>query len=108
MLFKHPWLKDANVSHDWGTNTIIIKGIGTIKTIPITKKFGIQTKRPKILVCYDVHFRIFDDEEDVMFATELDLFSIGTIAIPTHIKPILKLVCIPNIIMAKPILKPIV
>jgi hypothetical protein len=41
MLFKHTWLKDAKISHDWGTNTITIEGTGTIKTIPITKKLGI-------------------------------------------------------------------
>jgi hypothetical protein len=33
------------------------------------------------------------------------MFSIGTIIIPTHTKPIPKLVHIPNIIMAEPILK---
>jgi hypothetical protein len=27
MLFKHPWLKDAKVSHNWGT----IKGTDTVK-----------------------------------------------------------------------------
>jgi hypothetical protein len=41
MLFKHTWLKDAKISHDWGTNTITIEGTSTIKTIPITKKLGI-------------------------------------------------------------------
>jgi hypothetical protein len=51
-------LRDAKVSHDWGTNIIIIQGIGTIKTIPITKKLGAQTKRPKVLICYDFHFGI--------------------------------------------------
>jgi hypothetical protein len=40
-----------------------------------------------------------------MFATELDQFSIGIIVVPTHIEPIPKLVCILDIIMAKPILK---
>jgi hypothetical protein len=24
MLLKHPWLKDAKVSHDWGTNIVTI------------------------------------------------------------------------------------
>ncbi len=105
MLFRHPWLRDAKVSHDWWTNTITIKGIGKVKTIPITKKLDIQTKRPKVLVCYDFYFAIFDDEEDVMLATKLDLFSIGTIVVPTHIEPIPKPICILDIIMVKPILK---
>ncbi len=44
MLLSHPWLKDVKISHDWGNNTIIIKGINTIKTIPITKKLGVYIK----------------------------------------------------------------
>jgi hypothetical protein len=55
-----------------------------VKTILITKKQGAQTKRPKILICCDFHFRILDEKEDVMFATKLDLFSIRTIEIPIH------------------------
>jgi hypothetical protein len=34
-----------------------------------------------VLVCYDFHFEIFDEEKDLMFATYLKVFSIGTIAI---------------------------
>jgi len=86
MLLKCPWLKDAKISHDWGINSVIIQGTRTIRTIPITKKLGVQTKRPKVLVCCDFHFGIFDEEEDVMFATKLDMFLIGTIALPTHIE----------------------
>jgi len=41
MLSDHPWLKDVKISHDWGSNTIIIKDINTIKTIPIIKKLGV-------------------------------------------------------------------
>ncbi len=52
----------------------------------MTKKLGVQTKRPEVLVCYDFHFGISDDKKDVMFATKLDLFSIGPIAVPTHTK----------------------
>jgi hypothetical protein len=40
-----------------------------------------------------------------MFATKLDMFSIEIITIPTHTEPIPKPIYIPNIIMAKPILK---
>jgi hypothetical protein len=43
-----------------------------------SKKLGVQTKRLEILVCYDFHFRISNDEDDVMFTIELDLFSIRT------------------------------
>jgi hypothetical protein len=73
----------------------------------LLKKLGIQIKRLEILVCYDFHFGISDDKKDVMFAIELDLFSIGTITLPIHIEPILKLFCIPDI-MAEPILKQLV
>ncbi len=40
-----------------------------------------------------------------MFATKLDLFSIETIEVPTHIEPIFKLVDTPNLNVAKPIPK---
>jgi hypothetical protein len=44
MLLSRPWLKDVQISHDWGSNIIIIKGINIIKTIPITKKLGVYIK----------------------------------------------------------------
>jgi hypothetical protein len=40
-----------------------------------------------------------------MFATKLNLFSIGTIVVPTHIEPIPKPIYIPNVIEAKLVLK---
>jgi hypothetical protein len=40
-----------------------------------------------------------------MFATKLDLFSIGTIKVPIHTEPISKLVHIPDLSIAKPVLK---
>ncbi len=36
-----------------------------------------------------------------MFATKLDLFSIGTIIVPTHTKPIFKIDCISNLKITK-------
>jgi hypothetical protein len=36
-----------------------------------------------MLVCYDLHYGISDEEKDLMFVTKLRFFSIGTIAIPT-------------------------
>jgi hypothetical protein len=97
MLLGCPWLKDAKVSHDWGTNIVTIQGICTIRTIHITKKLGVQTKRPKVLICYDFHFRIYDEKKEMIFTTKLNMFSIGTIAVPTHTQPIPKPTCIPNI-----------
>jgi hypothetical protein len=86
MLLRHPWVKDAKVSHDWGTTIITIYRTCIIRTIPIIKKLGVQTKRLKVLVCYEFHFGISNEEEDVIFTTKLDLFSIGIIAIFTNIK----------------------
>jgi hypothetical protein len=74
MLLGCPWLRDAKVSHDWGNNTITIQGIGTIITIHVTQKLKAPTKHLKMLVCYDFHYGIFDEKEDLMFATQLKLF----------------------------------
>ncbi len=75
MLLGHPWLKDAKVFYDWGNNTIIIQGMGTSKIIRVTKKLGAPTKCPKlVLICYDSHFGIVDEEEDLMFAMNHDCF----------------------------------
>jgi hypothetical protein len=70
MLFGCLWLRDVKVSHNWGNNTIIIQRADIVKTIPITKKLGAPTKHPKVLVCYDFHLRISDEEEDLVFAIE--------------------------------------
>jgi hypothetical protein len=84
LLGRRPWLRDVKVSHDWGNNIIIIQGTGRVRTIHVTKKLGAPTKRPEVLVCYDhFHSRIFDEEEDLMFATEPRLFLIITIIVFT-------------------------
>lgn len=44
MLLSLPWFKDVKIFHDWGSNTIIIKGINMIKAIPITKKLRVYIK----------------------------------------------------------------
>jgi hypothetical protein len=54
MLLRKLWLKDAKVTHDWDNNVIIVKGNGTIKTISINKKLGVKTRRPQVLVYYDL------------------------------------------------------
>jgi hypothetical protein len=30
MLLGRPWLKDAKVAHDWGSNIVTIQGNGTV------------------------------------------------------------------------------
>jgi hypothetical protein len=64
----------------------LYKGMGIVKTIPITKKLGIPIKHLEVLVCYDLHSRIYDEEKDLMFVTYLRLFSIGTIYVSTLVK----------------------
>ncbi len=103
MLIGCPWLRNAKISHNWGTNIVTIQGTDIVKTIHVTKKLGVQTKRPKVLVCYDFHFGISDEEEDVMFATKLYFFSIGTIVMPTHTELVPKPICILDISIIKPI-----
>ncbi len=71
------------MSHDWGNNIITIQGTNIVRTILVIKKLGAPTKRPKMLVCYDFHYGISDEEKDLMFVTRLRFFSIGTVAIPT-------------------------
>jgi hypothetical protein len=46
MLLGCPCLRDAKTSHDWGTNIVIIGGISIVRTIHVTKKLGVQNKRP--------------------------------------------------------------
>jgi hypothetical protein len=48
---------------------INVQGYGTIKTISINKKLGAKTKRPKILVCYDLLEGLIDEKEDLIFET---------------------------------------
>ncbi len=60
---------------------IIVQGNGTIKTISINKKLGVETRRLQVLVCYDLLEGLIDEEEDLIFEIEPKLFSIGTIII---------------------------
>ncbi len=78
MLLGRPWLRDAKVAHDWRSNIVTIQGNGIARTITVTKHLGGEVRRPDVLLCYDYHNGIID-EEDIIFAIEPKLFSIGTI-----------------------------
>jgi hypothetical protein len=39
-----------------------------------------------VLLCYNYQNGIIDEEEDIIFATEPELFSIGTISLPKTIQ----------------------
>ncbi len=46
MLLGRPWLRDAKMTHDWGSNNVTIQGNGTMKTIIVTKHLGGEIRRP--------------------------------------------------------------
>ncbi len=79
MMLGRPWLKDAKVAHDWGNNVIIVQGNGIVRTILVNRKLGVETKRPQVLVCYDLMEGLTYEEEDLIFEIEPKLFTIGTI-----------------------------
>jgi hypothetical protein len=88
MLLGRPWLRDAKVAHDWGSNTITIQGNGTIKTITVTKHLGDEVRRLEVLLCYDYQNGIAYREENIIFVIELALLSIGTISLPETIQSV--------------------
>jgi len=82
MLLSRPWLRDAKVSHDWGSNIVTILGNGILKTIVVTKHLNNQTKSPKVPLSYDFQNRITNVEKDIVFATKVELLLIDTIVLP--------------------------
>jgi hypothetical protein len=80
MLLGRPWLKDAKVAHDWGNNIITIQRNGIVRTFIVTKHLEGEVRRLKMLLCYDYQNGIID-EEDIIFATEPNFFSIGIISL---------------------------
>jgi hypothetical protein len=91
MLLGRPWFKDAKVTHDWGNNVIIVQGNGIVKTISINKKLGAKTRRPQILICYDLLEGLTEEEEDLIFEIEPKLLSMGTIIILEETIPLLNI-----------------
>jgi hypothetical protein len=70
MLLGRPWLRDAKVQHDWGSNIVTIQGNGTVQTIIITKHLGSEVRRPEVLLYYNYHNGITNEKEDIIFATK--------------------------------------
>jgi len=68
MLLGRPWLKDVKVALDWGNNIITIQRNGKVKTIIIAKHLGGEIKRLEMLLCYDYHNDITNEEKDIIFA----------------------------------------
>jgi len=46
---------------------------------------GAKTRRPQILIYYDLLKGLTNEEEDLIFETKLELFSIGAITISNEI-----------------------
>jgi hypothetical protein len=42
---------------------------------------GGEVRRVEVLLCYDYQNDITNEEEDIIFTTKLELFSIGTISL---------------------------
>jgi len=85
MLLGHPWLWDAKVIHDWGTNMVTIKGNGIVKIVFVSNYFSGNIKRPQMVINYNFIEGVIDDEEEkIMFSYELDLLSIGMITSPNR------------------------
>jgi hypothetical protein len=85
MLLGKPWLKDAKMAHDWGSNIVTIQENEIVRTIGITKHLGGEVRKPEKLLCYN-YYKGIVDEEDIIFATKLELFSLGTISLPETIQ----------------------
>jgi hypothetical protein len=70
-MLGRPWLKDAKMAHDWGSNIVTIqgKGNGTVRTITVTKCLGSEIRRPEVLLCYDYQNGITNEKKDIIFVT---------------------------------------
>jgi len=66
MLLGRPWSRDAKVAHDWGSNIVTIQGNGTVKTITVIKHLGGEVRKSEMLLFYDYHNGITDEEEDII------------------------------------------
>jgi hypothetical protein len=82
MLLGQPCLHNAHVIHDWAKNLIIIESNGMVLTIVVTKHLDSNTKRPQVLLCYDMMEGVIDKEAKILLIIKLDLFMLGTITLP--------------------------
>ncbi len=79
MLLGRPWFIDVKVTHDWGNNVIIVQGNELVRTILINNKLWVETRKPQVLVCYDLMEGLIDEEENLIFESKPKLLAIGTI-----------------------------
>jgi hypothetical protein len=53
----------------------MIQGNGIVRTILVNRNLGAETKRPQILICYDLMEGLIDEKEDMIFETKPTLLS---------------------------------
>lgn len=82
MLLGHPWVGNSKVTHDWRHILIQIKGNKIIWTIVVAKHLDKNTKRPKVLFCYNFMECVTNKEEDVLLFVDSNSFVIEIITLP--------------------------
>ncbi len=60
---------------------IIVQGNGIVRIMLVNKKLEAETRRPQVLVYYDMMEGLTNEEEDLIFEIEQKLFSISIINI---------------------------
>jgi hypothetical protein len=52
-----------------------------VQTIVVTKHLNNNTKHPEVLLCYDLMKVVTNEEEEILFTTKLNLFTLGVITL---------------------------
>lgn len=84
MLLKRPWLWDAKMIDDWGTNMVTIEGNDIMNIIFVSKYLNGNIRKPQMIVSYNFIERVTHEEDEILLAFELDLFSIGIFTQPNQ------------------------
>lgn len=68
ILLNRPRVRDAKVSHDWGTNLITNEDKGIVISIVVIKRLD-GTIKHEVLLCHDFVNGIINEEENILFVT---------------------------------------
>jgi hypothetical protein len=52
-----------------------------VQTIVVTKHLNSNTKHPEVLLCYDLMKGVTNEEEEILFTTKSNLFTLGAITL---------------------------
>jgi hypothetical protein len=69
MLLGHPWLRNAKVIHDWGTNMVTIKDNGIVKTIFVSKYLSGNIRKPQTIVSYNFMEGVTNEEAEILLCS---------------------------------------